>query len=187
MSPSLESHRRALAGFSATVAAVPSGAWAAATPCEGWDAAALVEHVIGFHEFLLLRPVGVHAHRPRSGPAARWLATVAAISGVLDDATALGREVEFFDGVRRRPAEVLASLALDTLVHTWDLARAAGLDDRLDAEGCRRAYAEAAASRPARARSGLFAPEVPVDEGAPEQDRLVGLLGRDPAWARPLG
>ena len=177
-----ESHRRTLDGFSVVVRAVPATQWDAPSPCDEWDAQAVVEHVIGFHEFLLLRPLGVRAHRPRTGPAARWLATETAISGVLEDPTALARDVEFFDGVRRRPAEVLLSLATDTLVHTWDLARAVGVVRALDPELCRLAYDDARSAGEARARSGLYAPEVSVDASAPAQDRLLGLLGRDPSW-----
>jgi hypothetical protein len=40
-------HQRACAGFTAIVAAVASEDWAVPTPCSEWDAAALVEHVIG--------------------------------------------------------------------------------------------------------------------------------------------
>jgi uncharacterized protein (TIGR03086 family) len=179
-----EWHRRSLDGFSAVVRAVPATRWAAPSPCNEWDARAVVEHVIGIHEFLLLRPLGVRAHRPRTGPAARWLATDTAASGVLEDPTALARDVEFFDGARRRPAELLPSLATDTLVHTWDLARATGVASELDPKLCRLAYGDAVSAGEARARSGLYAPEVPVAAGAPLQDRLLGLLGRDPRWSR---
>ncbi|MDQ1466873.1 MAG: hypothetical protein QOH10_1288, partial [Actinomycetota bacterium] len=52
-------HRRACDGFAGVADRVPAERWTAATPCSEWDARALVEHVIGFHEFLLLRPLGV--------------------------------------------------------------------------------------------------------------------------------
>jgi uncharacterized protein (TIGR03086 family) len=179
-----EAHRRALAGFGAVVGGVPDERWGDPTPCDDWDAGALVEHVIGFHEFLLLRPLGVRAHRPRTGPAARWFATEHAILELLEDRATLDHEAEFFDGARRRPIVVLPALASDTLVHTWDLARAAGLDPALDPELCQLAFLDALSARDSRADSGLFALEVPVEADAPTQDRLVGLLGRDPAWPR---
>ena len=68
-------HRAAVRGFTRTVEGVPDEAWRRPTPCTEWDAGALVEHVIGFHEFLLLGPLGVRAHRPRVGSRPRWLAT----------------------------------------------------------------------------------------------------------------
>ena len=175
-------HRAALAGFTAVVRQVPADAWHAPTPCAEWDAAALVEHVIGFHQFLLLAPLGVRAHRPRAGSLARWLATERAIRSVLDDPDALARPASYFDGATRAPAEMLPALADDTLVHTWDLARAVGLPDRLDGDACDRAYATARLRATDGVGSDLFAPAVAVPDDAPVQDRLLGLLGRDPGW-----
>ena len=46
---------------------------------------ALVEHLIGFHEVLILRALGVRAHRPRTGPAERWTATQTALFDALTE------------------------------------------------------------------------------------------------------
>jgi len=178
-------HRRALAGFTATAEQVPHDAWGWPTPCTHWDAGALVEHVIGFHEFLLLRPLGVRAHRPRVDPLARWRATERAIGTVLDDPRTLDAAAEYFDGARRHPRELLAALADDTVVHTWDLARAVGAPDRLAADLCALAYTDALRQTTARQNSDLFAAAVAVSPRAPVQDRLLGLFGRDPAWRPP--
>src|SRR5260370_1230179 len=61
-------HRRACQGFADVVRAVPAGRWAGPTPCSEWDAAALVEHVIGFHEFLLLPLLAVGGGAPAGRP-----------------------------------------------------------------------------------------------------------------------
>jgi len=175
-------HRRALAGFTAAAEQVPDDAWSRPTPCTEWDAGELVEHVIGFHEFLLLRPLGVRAHRPRVGPLARWRATERAVGTVLDDPRTLDAAADYFDGARRRPRELLAALANDTVVHTWDLARAVDAPDRLAADLCALAYTDALRQTTGRKTSDLFAAAVTVSPDAPVQDRLLGLLGRDPAW-----
>jgi uncharacterized protein (TIGR03086 family) len=182
----IERHGRALTGFTTVVEQVPDDAWQRPTPCTEWDARALVEHVIGFHEFLVLRPLGLRAHRPRSGPAARWHATETALRHAHADSAALEEPAETFDGARRRPADVLDALAADTLIHTWDLARAVGAPDRLDRALCERSYDDAVSSAATRAESGLYGPPVPVAGDADLQDRLLGLTGRDPAW-RPAG
>lgn len=183
----IERHGRAVAGFTAVVECVGAERWGLPTPCPEWDARAVVEHVIGFHEFLLLRPLGVRAHRPRHGPEARWLATEAAIRRVLADPERLGDDAEYFDGVRRSPAEVLAALATDTLIHTWDLARAVGAPARLDPELCELSYRELAGSGAPGDRSDLFGPAVAVPSGADIEDRLLGLVGRDPGWRAAPG
>ena len=178
----IEAHAAALTGFSAVVEHVGDDGWGRPTPCPEWDARAIVEHVIGFHEFLLLRPLGVRAHRPRTGPSARWRATETALRQVLANPEALRDAVEYFDGSRRRPIAVLDAMAADTLVHTWDLARAVGAPDRLDPVLCERAFSDAVGSAATRTASALYAAPVPVAADADVQERLLGLLGRDPGW-----
>lgn len=83
------------------------------------------------------------------------------------------------------PAGAIAVVALDELVLPgWDLARATGRPydpDPACVEACLGFVA--AASRP-EGVPGLFGPPVPVAPDAPALDRLLGLSGRDPAWAR---
>jgi uncharacterized protein (TIGR03083 family) len=160
----LDRHRTVCADFADRADAVPDDRWDAPTPCSEWDARALVEHVIGFHEVLLLRPNDIKAHRPREGPAARWRATQDAMFGALSE-----------------DVPVVAALTTDVLVHTWDLAVATGLDPSLDPELVAAAYESAQGAELPRT-SGMFGAEVPVGEDAPIADRLVALYGRDPHW-----
>jgi len=183
VSEDAERHRRACVGWTAVVDGVEPGRWEVPTPCSEWDAGALVEHVIGFHEFLLLRPVGRQADRPRRGPAARWRATDVTIQQLLASPALLDGAVDYFDGATRRPRELLRALTLDVLVHTWDLARATGGPDRLDPELCDWAWRDARRTAPARQASPLYAAPVPVPDEREPQTHLLGLLGRDPSWA----
>lgn len=48
------------------------GKWDRLSPCVGWDARAVLEHVIGFHDVLLLRPLGLKPERPRDNTQRRW-------------------------------------------------------------------------------------------------------------------
>ena len=75
MTDLVERHRRACRLLSSIAARLTDEQWVAADAVHRVGRGALVEHVIGFHEFLLLRPLGVRAHRPKTGPAARWKAT----------------------------------------------------------------------------------------------------------------
>ena len=68
----------------------------------------------------------------------------------------------------------------DILIHTWDLARATGLDETLDAE---LVHDMLAAMEPLDAMlrsSGQFGPRVDVAPGADEQTRLIAFTGRQP-------
>jgi uncharacterized protein (TIGR03086 family) len=174
-------HRRACDGFSRVADAFAAEQWSLPTPCTEWDARALVEHVIGFHEFLILRPLGIRANRPRDDAAARWRATADALFAYLETDGALDRSTELPGGGRTSPRQMLGALTTDVLVHTWDLARAGGFEPRLDRDLCERAYDAAHAAGLGR-DDGMFAPEVGVAPDADAATRLVALSGRDPAW-----
>src|SRR4051812_36013410 len=79
----LSERHLALARRFTTAVRVVEGAWAAPSPCPGWDARAIVEHVIGFHDVLILRPLGAKPHRPADDPQERWDLTYNALATVL--------------------------------------------------------------------------------------------------------
>ena len=126
----VEHHRRACDAFSRVTVQVTDAQWELPTPCPQWGARTLVEHVIGFHDFLLLRPLGVRANRPKTGPAARWAATSVALFAALDTPGTLDRETELPGGGTSSPRTMIGALTTDVLVHTWDLARAASCRSR---------------------------------------------------------
>jgi uncharacterized protein (TIGR03083 family) len=169
----VERHLRACDGFSAVVGQVGEG-WRRPSPCAEWDARAVLEHVIGFHDVLVLRPADAKPSRPRDDPVARWAVTVEALAPVL----------------RREAPEVLPLLTTDVLVHTWDLAKAAGVPTDVDADLWRPAYERAAAHVDSLAASGMYAPPVRVaptggGDGPDPVAGLVALMGRDPGWTAP--
>jgi uncharacterized protein (TIGR03086 family) len=147
------------------------GKWGRRSPCDAWDARALVEHVIGFHDVLLLRPLGLKPNRPEE-PRARWQLTYEALTKALESGAATQ-----LDAYRLMP-----NLTRDVLVHTWDLARAIGADDRLDPQWCELCYAGLPADSSELAASGMFDAPVTVGGGSEVQAKLLALLGRDPEW-----
>lgn len=66
----------------------------------------------------------------------------------------------------------------DVLVHTREFARAAGLDERIDADLAARALAGMEPMDQALRDSGHYGPRVPVREGAKAQRRLLAFTGR---------
>ncbi len=145
------------------------GKWARRSPCDAWDARGVLEHVIGFHDVLLLRPLGLKPDRPRDDPRLRWELTY----GALEKA---------FESGQLDAIAVLPNLARDVLVHTWDLARPVGADDGLDARWCEHFYAALPTDPLALSRSGMFAAPVAVGEAADAQSKLLARLGRNPGW-----
>jgi len=140
----------------------------------------VLEHVIGFHEVLLLRPLGIKANRPKVNIPARWVATQLAIFTALD--ANWGHPVDLPDGSTLDVGSLLPMLTTDVLVHTWDLARAIGVDVVLDAELCETAFSGARKNDAGLRSSGMFAAPVDVPAYADHQSRLIAFLGRDPHW-----
>jgi uncharacterized protein (TIGR03086 family) len=152
------------------------GKWDRRSPCDEWDARAVLEHVIGFHDVLVLRPLGLKPDRPREDPQVRWQLTYDSLAQALRKAMAPGRATQL-DSHRLIP-----KLTRDVLVHTWDLARAVGADDRLDPGWCELCYAGLPADPRALSATGMFKAPFAVNSETGSQERLLARVGRDPAW-----
>ncbi|WP_141954557.1 TIGR03086 family metal-binding protein [Actinoallomurus bryophytorum] len=189
------------AGFERRLRAVRPGQWAWPTPCTEWNVRRLVNHMtrgnlnyVGLlqggtsEEFLRLRdadalgtdPVGAYARSAEE--CAEAFAAPGALERILD--YPLGK-------VAGRQA--LAVRTTDATVHTWDLARAIGVDDVLDAglvtwidDHLEDIYAGLAETPVAVDTTHRFfaAPEGVLAADASRQDRLLRRMGRTPAQGR---
>ncbi len=180
-------HRLVCKAFGAEVGAV-GVQWRVRSPCSEWDARGVLEHVIGFHDVLLLRPLGAKPQRPKDDPVGRWAATLTALDQLLS-------RPGLFDGVVDVPAvgnrpssqidaaRLIPSLTLDVLIHTWDLGRAAGHEVTLDPHLCRTFLAGLPSDNAILSRTGLYASPRPVPTGSDAQARLLARVGRDPNWS----
>jgi uncharacterized protein (TIGR03086 family) len=147
-----------------------NGKWERPSPCDAWDARGVLEHVIGFHDVLLLRPLGLKPDRPRNDPRIRWELTYGAL------------EMAFDLDIGPDAAAMLPNVTRDVLVHTWDLARAVGADDRLDARWCESFYAALPTDPQTLSASGMFDAPVAGGDQTDVQSKLLARLGRNPDW-----
>jgi uncharacterized protein (TIGR03086 family) len=182
-------HLEVLRRFSDAVDAVDDR-WGVATPCEDWDTRDVLEHVIGFHDVLLLDPLEVKPHRPEDDPEERWAVTVDALEILFERPDLFAGPIEVPERDDAPPttvdaARLIPMLSQDVFVHAWDLARAVRADDQLDPELCAHFLARLPADVDALAGSGMFAPPVPVADGSDVQIQLLARLGRDPYWSPP--
>lgn len=179
-----ERHRAIAADFTAAVAQVPD--WDAPTPVAQWHARDVVGHLVGWLPgFLEGGGVSLPAVPWADGdPAAAWAAHTTAVQALLDDPTTAERTFER----PYVPAQPLGQ-AIDTFytadvfMHTWDLARAAGVEVALDPELCARLVDGMAEIEDVLRSSGQYGPAVPVPADADPQTRLIAFIGRDPAWS----
>lgn len=174
--------RRLSGDFSARVAAVPVGAWENPSPCEGWTARDVVAHMVsnaGWFFGLIGAPAPA-GPSVADDPRGAWDAARDALQRALDDPTTARSEYDSQAmGGRGTFEEAVDRFGnFDVLVHTWDLARAAGLDERLDPAEVRRAFEAALAMDEMLRSGGVCGPKIDVAPDADDQTRFLGFVGR---------
>ena len=177
--------------FEALVAGTRPEQWHDPSPCADWDARGVVAHVVGMHE-AMLTPVGRRlspAPSVEENPLAAFRSARADVEALLSDPALAAQEVGTPVGAMTAAQHVDGVISEDLVIHGWDLARATGQDDRIDDRDLERMW-PGAQQIPAVMRTPgafgpgivVYGPEVAVEEDASIQDRLLGLLGRDPHW-----
>lgn len=173
-------------GFGRRVHAVEPGSWTNDTPDTDWTVRDLVNHLVVEHLWAppLLGGQSVCDVGDRfdgdvlgADPVAAW---DAAIQASLTAWAAADDEdtVALSSGptpVRQYAEEML----MDLTVHSWDLCRGIGGDDRLDPACVEHVLAYVEAHIDNFRGTGLFGDAVETDSTDP-QDRLLALLGRRP-------
>jgi uncharacterized protein (TIGR03086 family) len=178
--------RRAVAEFDARVRQIGDHQWQAATPDEDWAVRDLVNHLVGedlWAPLLLagstIAEVGDRFDGDVLGaePRAAWtLASAGAVRAVEGDG-AMDRIVHLsfgdFPG-----SEYTLQLFADHLIHAWDLARAIGADERLDAGLVASCANWFDAMEDAYRGAGAIAARPPVPGDADAQTLLLARFGR---------
>ena len=186
MTTSADNHRRVAGTFTDRVRGVSSDGWDAPAPVAGWTARDVVGHLVEwFPGFLaggsdIRLPAGPSV---AADPAGAWQVHCSAVQAVLDDPSSAAKMfVNPHIGKLPLPEAIDRFYTADVFMHTWDLARATGQDDTLDAEYCTELLEGMIPYEEAMRGSGQYGPAVPVPDDAPVQDRMLGFIGRDPNW-----
>jgi uncharacterized protein (TIGR03086 family) len=182
-------HGRCGQRFAALVAGVGPGQWHDGTPCSEWDARTLVHHLLyeqywvpPLFEGLELEQVGDRFEGDLMGDdASAWPGLLAASIEQAHAAVArpgaLDRTVHlsFGDASGR---EYAIQLIADFAIHAWDLAQATGQDETLDPDAVALLLPWTEANAELLAGSGMFGVRIDAALDAPDDVRLLGLLGR---------
>jgi uncharacterized protein (TIGR03086 family) len=178
-----ERYRKVAARFTERAHEVPADAWDAPAPCEGWVARDVVRHMVewmpgffGASGVIELPP----SPTVDDDPLGAWRALDDRIQAAVDDPEVAGREVDTAAG-RHTVEDAVGTFILgDVLVHTWDLARATGLDERLDPDEVHGMLQGMEPIDELLRSSGHYGPRVEVPADADEQTRLIAFTGRRP-------
>ena len=182
---SAEDYRQIAATFTDRVVGVAPDGWDVPTPVPEWTARDVVRHLIDWLPEVLGAPVA-EVPSVDADPVLAWRTHSDGVQRLLDT-PAEDQPMISNPHFGELPAgQVVAMLYTpDVFMHTWDLARATGQDDRLDPQRCAAGLAGAEPAEEAMRSSGQFGPRVPVPDDAPVQDRMLGFIGRDPSWQPP--
>jgi uncharacterized protein (TIGR03086 family) len=183
MNPADE-HRRIADTFTERVRGVAAGDWDNPAPPEGWVARDVVRHLVEWFPAFLSSGAGVdltHGPSVDEDPVAAWTVHCAAVQALLDDPATPGRTLS-----NPHIGEVPLDVAVDrfytgdVFLHTWDLARATGQDERLDPEKCAVMLEGMLPLDDVLRQSGQYGARVDVPEDADVQTRLLAFIGRQP-------
>jgi len=177
-------HRQIAAVFTDRVRA--AGSWDAPAPVAGWAARDVVGHLVEWLPGFL--SAGSSVELPtgptvQEDPVAAWQVHCDGVQALLDDPRTSSLML-----VNRHVGEVPVDQAIDrfyssdVFLHTWDLARATGQDDRLDTDFCAVLLSGMEPMEDLIRSSGQYGPRVPTPDDADVQTRLLGFIGRDPFW-----
>lgn len=160
-------YQKVAAAFTARVESVPSDRWESPAPCAGWVARDVVRHLVEWVPGFFSSRGGpeLPTGDADADPVGAWRALDAAVQSSFGDAE--------FD------AAIGQFVLPDVLVHTWDLARATGLDETLDPEEVASLLA-GMEPMDAAIRGEHFGPRVPVADDADPQTKLIAFTGRTP-------
>lgn len=186
MSDNLRWFTKALYQMDHVVRLAPEGAWSQASPCEGWTARHVLGHVNAIQRFIEasindaeapMNPMENPDRHVGADPAADWAATRDAVLAALDRPGVLHKVVDTFRG-KQEVDQFIGFNVADTTIHAWDLARALGVDDRLDAGLVERVTALVAPVADKMRNPMVFADAVAVAAKADPQTKLLGIVGR---------
>jgi uncharacterized protein (TIGR03086 family) len=174
-------YRRRADAFEALIAQTAPEQWNKPSPVDGWLARDVVAHVVDYSGHVL-REVANISEVPTLAdfpdPAAAFRAARECVERVLDDPATPPPVATYLD----------LAVSFDLPQHGWDLAQATGQDPTIEPEEVEllwRSLSEAPQVWDWQRENGWYAAPVSVPKDAPLQDRVLGLIGRDPGWSSP--
>jgi uncharacterized protein (TIGR03086 family) len=179
MTSTLERYETAAAGFRRRLELLADADFDRSTPCEGWSAGDLVDHateVLVLVGDLVGEPLVDVSSASRLG---RFDLAASALRKKVSD-EALASVVTDSPFGRLALKQLVSSVVVhDLVVHTWDLARATGGDERLDDGLVVHTLASMTPFDEVLRMHG-FGPKVEPPAGADAQTELLCFLGRRP-------
>jgi uncharacterized protein (TIGR03086 family) len=171
----------AATGFGLRLQHVSAADHARPTPCDSWAVGDLIDHVFDVQNrtpAALGQPVSPEAPSP-----AAWRRLCEGVSNTIS-ADALSRTVESALGPMAA-SDMLHIATADCLAHTWDLARALGIDDDLPSDAVEFAFEFMRPLDELLRGPGMLGPKLEPDTDATIQSQFLAFAGRNLDWKPP--
>jgi uncharacterized protein (TIGR03086 family) len=167
-------------GFDVAVSAVTPDQWHAQSPCTEWSARDVVAHVVAGHRRVIANveggeptPLGAD-----EDPKQAWRQASRSIDDIAGDPETLESEADGPTGKMPVGQIIGQFVIMDLLVHTWDVARTVGANERLDEDEVVRAYGVLQPMDAMIRQPGVFGTKVEPPAGADLQTQFLCFLGR---------
>lgn len=195
MSDDAARFERAAAGFSGRIASVRPDQWQAQSPCPKWSARDVTVHVINETRRMLstvqrTEPQAIHGVGVAGMGAlpdtdidadlqAAFDQVAEGLTTAIDDPACRGVELPTFAGPQPF-SDIVGTLPEDVLIHTWDLARATGGDERLDPELVEYVFERFKPLDEMLRQPWAFGPKAQAPPNADQQTEFLCFVGRTP-------
>jgi uncharacterized protein (TIGR03086 family) len=187
MSENLRLFTKALYGFDHVARLVPAKAWDRKSPCADWIGRDVAGHVIGAIKVtdahtrsrkINMKTMADYRKTAGEDPYATFVKVRDSTLEALDHPGVLAKREQTWFG-EQTIDEFIRLMAADITVHTWDLARTAKVDERLDPALCKAALATYKPFPKAMLRQpGVFGAALKSEPGADIQTKLLHFAGR---------
>jgi uncharacterized protein (TIGR03086 family) len=179
-------HRRACEIFTQRVHEVGDDQWHRPTPCSDWDVRTLVNHVASENlwtppllEGRTIEEVGDRFEGDVLGedPRSAWDSSARDAVAAVQAPGAMERTAHLSFG-DVPGSEYVSQLFADLLIHSWDLSRGIGADDRLDPDlvnACAQWFTDV---EEAYRGAGAIGPRPDIPPDADPQTALLAMFGR---------
>lgn len=153
--------------------------WQAPSPCEAWTARDVLRHVVDTErDFLSRHEVELADVDLTTAPAAGWHRHAERLLEAVGDRSLTDRAFDGYFGPTTVGDTLVRFYGFDLVVHRWDLAATAGLEERFDEEEldlletCIAGYGDALYAE------GVCRTGVKAAAGSDRQARVLATLGR---------
>ena len=151
------------------------------TPCSEWNVGGLVEHMIGGAAYFGAALAGEEPQPPASdsSPADSYDSLTKKVIQGAARPGAMEKKYNTPFG-EMTGGEFMFGAFMDTFVHGWDLAKATGQNTSLSSDFAGIIFQGMAPMMDGMRQGGAFGAEVSVPADAKIQDKMLGMMGRQP-------